>query len=290
MVFISVIIPSYNRKKELDQVLDSYYLQKSVGEVIIIDDCSKEDYLSIIKKYRKKYKHIRTIYYRNKTNMGAGASRNIGIKLATGKWILWGEDDAFLALDYTKILLETVNNKTVAFGSIYYGITPEISEKEKKRIIMQQQKENKKLFNYDTFESYYRVKSKKKQVPFGHALILLERAAYDDVSYYEGYKVNGLREETDAQIQLLKKGYRIVYDSNTCCYHFPTRKRGGQHTANKIKYDFYMIKNNNIFWDRHYDFLKKKYNLKRSKISYKLCLLYYIWEGDLRGIKRRFSK
>lgn len=289
--YISVIIPSYNRKKELGQVLDSYYIQKGVKEVIIIDDCSKQDYVPVIERFREKYKDIKTIYHRNESNKGAGASRNTGLGLASGKWILWGEDDAFLSPDYAQILLKVVNQheRTAAFGSIYYGITPDTPQKERDDLIYVQQHANKALFDYRTFESYFRLKTKKRKVPWGHALILTERSAYNGVRYYEDYKVNGLREETDAQIQLLKKGYSIVYDSDTCCYHFPTRKKGGQHTSGKMKSDFYKIRNNNIFWDRHYEFLKKKYKLKNSKASYKIRLIREILTGNAEAVRRRIA-
>ena len=42
--------------------------------------------------------------------MGAAACRNIGLVKASGDFILWGEDDAFLREDYTSVLLKKIKN------------------------------------------------------------------------------------------------------------------------------------------------------------------------------------
>ena len=289
MKTISVIIPSYNRVQELEQVLDSYYAQDNVKEVIVVDDHSSQDYGPVIKKYKEKYPAVITKYIRNEINSGAAASRNVGIKNATSDYILWGEDDAFLAYNYTKILLNFVNEKTVAFGSIYYRITPDMNQNVVDEIIASQQSCDRKLFDFATFEGYYRLITNKTSVPYGHALILVNKTIYNDVQYYEGYRVNGYREETDAQVQMLKMGVDIQYICDAQCYHFPPRK-GGQHTSRVIKSDLYKIRNNNIFWNRHYAFLKEKYSLKRGKFIMKSDFILYVLKIHLKGLFYRIKR
>ncbi len=269
---ISIIIPTYNRPQDLQRSLFSYFDQDDVLEIIIIDDCSESSYKDVINFYNKKYPSTKLIYIKNEKNLGAGASRNIGIENAHGKYILWGEDDAFLEKNYAKILKNKISEKTIYFGSIYYGITPEMPLIEKQNIIKSQQEINKPLFNYNTLEGYYRKKIDGDiEVPFGHALLMAPISAYENIRYYEGYKINGYREETDAQVRMTKNGYKIFYTSDTECYHFPAlNKEGGQHHSSRIKYEFYKIVNNNIFIDRHYIWLMSKYDLPHSKTIAKL--------------------
>ena len=56
---VSVIIPTYNSEKYIDETLNSVLDQTYRGfEIIIIDDCSKDNTWKIIKEYEKKYNNI----------------------------------------------------------------------------------------------------------------------------------------------------------------------------------------------------------------------------------------
>ena len=79
MDLISVIIPYYKKKEyiisSINSVLNQTY--KNLEIIIIYDDLNKED-LNLLKKIKKKDKRIKI--YINKKNLGAGRSRNKGIK------------------------------------------------------------------------------------------------------------------------------------------------------------------------------------------------------------------
>ena len=264
---VSIIIPTYNRPDDIASVLPYYLSQDDVLEIIIIDDGSSLSYENVIAKFSKD-KTISIVYHKNRINMGAAASRNKGLELSRGTYVLWGEDDAYLSSNYVKTLKSKIqNNNLIAFGSIFYGIHPSMSETERQAIIAKQLASSNKLFNYELLEGYYRLNTGKDIfVPWAHALLLANKNAYNNVTYYEGYKVNGYREETDAQVQMTKNGYKILYTPDTCCYHFPARnEKGGQHSSSVLRYEFYKILNNNIFLNRHYSFLAKEYNLQCPK-------------------------
>jgi glycosyltransferase involved in cell wall biosynthesis len=274
---VSIIIPTFNRPDDLACVLPYYINQNEVLEIIIVDDGSDLSYEKVISKYRNP-NGISIVYHKNEHNLGAGASRNVGLNLAVGKYILWGEDDAFIADDYVSTLKSKIYDKEIVLGSIYYGIHPTMSESERQSIIQMQQKSGKALFDYKLMEGYYRLKTDEDiRIPWGHALLMAKKEAYDNVAYYEGYKVNGYREETDAQIQMAEHGYNIIYTSDTCCYHFPAHNSsGGQHSSKILKFEFYKIINNNIFLDRHYSFLHTEYPFTQSKLFYKFRFAYHI--------------
>lgn len=284
---ISIIIPTYNRPETLKRVLPTYFLQKQVKELIVIDDASTRDYKAVVafaKEEAQKYQ-VDFIYYKNDKKLGAAGSRNIGISKASGDLILWGEDDAFLSTDYADVLIHKIKGKEIVFGNIYYGVVPEMPEAKKKEIIKQNEKRLKDVFDYKLFEGYYGKKiTSDKEVPFGHALIMLPASAYEDCRYYEKYGGNGYREESDAQVQLSIKGYRIIFTSETCCYHFPhaqTEMQSGQHTMPRFCYEFFKIKNTFIFYDRFYPFFKSHYPIKSTKNELKLYFVGKVFRENL---------
>jgi len=81
---ISVIMPAHNSKKFLRESVESILNQTFKDfELIIINDCSTDSSLRIIKSYKDK--RIKLI--NNKKNLGTVKSRNVGLKAAKGKYI-----------------------------------------------------------------------------------------------------------------------------------------------------------------------------------------------------------
>ena len=84
MIKISVIIPVYNEEKHLGQCLSSISNQtlKEI-EVIIVDDGSNDNSLSIAEEFQKTNSFPTRII--RQENTGAGAARNKGLDLAKGE-------------------------------------------------------------------------------------------------------------------------------------------------------------------------------------------------------------
>lgn len=91
---ISIIVPVYNVEKFLVQCLDSIfnqpYYHSVIHEVICINDGSSDNSFSILKEYSIKFSNLVLINQRNK---GLGASRNLGIKKSSGKFLLFLDSD-----------------------------------------------------------------------------------------------------------------------------------------------------------------------------------------------------
>lgn len=120
---VSVIIPNYNHAPFLKQRIDSV-LQQSFQdfELLILDDCSKDNSREVIELYRSHPKVSQIVY--NETNSGSTFKQwQKGMELATGDYIWMAESD-----DYCEtILLETLVNGitkypdcTVAYCQSYY--------------------------------------------------------------------------------------------------------------------------------------------------------------------------
>ncbi len=93
-ILISFIIPTYKRKKELNQCLQSIFEQTYKNyEIIIVDDNSPDETDKFIKKNYSKNKNLK--YYKNEQNQGPNYNRKFGFKKASGKYIIFCDDDDF---------------------------------------------------------------------------------------------------------------------------------------------------------------------------------------------------
>ncbi|MBF0327749.1 MAG: glycosyltransferase family 2 protein [Nitrospirae bacterium] len=102
MLTASIIIPTYNRPDDLKKCIESILVQTVIPyEVIVVDD-GNLDRLPFEEECRKS--GIKYIYHKKKIR-GLTASRNSGIKLATGDIIFFLDDDVILFPDYVEEIL-----------------------------------------------------------------------------------------------------------------------------------------------------------------------------------------
>ncbi len=107
-VSISIIIPMYNSFKLMKQNL--MVLEKnptSKLEIIIVDDCSKDNSFLVLEAEKYAQESELTIkVIQNDKNSGPGFSRNKGIENATGDYITFVDSDDYLSSDfYNKVSL-----------------------------------------------------------------------------------------------------------------------------------------------------------------------------------------
>ena len=92
MLEISVVMPLYNAQKYLKESLDSILCQSfSNFELICINDDSSDDTENILKEYQSRDSRINI--YKNAERSGAALSRNKGIEVAKGKYIIFLDGD-----------------------------------------------------------------------------------------------------------------------------------------------------------------------------------------------------
>lgn len=114
-LFFSIIVPVYNRPKEIDELLDSLTKQnfKDDFEVVIVEDGSTEHSCEIIKNYNSNL----DINYLSKNNTGAGFSRNYGMERAKGNYFIVLDSDVILPYNYLKeVKNQLLINYTDAYG------------------------------------------------------------------------------------------------------------------------------------------------------------------------------
>ncbi|MBU1013207.1 MAG: glycosyltransferase [Bacteroidetes bacterium] len=100
---ISIIVPVYNSENFIAKCIHSILNQsfKEI-EVIAINDCSTDQSQKILEDLAAKDNRLRII--NNKTNIGGGGSRNIGISSAKGTYLMFVDHDDWLNLDACEVL------------------------------------------------------------------------------------------------------------------------------------------------------------------------------------------
>ncbi|OLA16937.1 glycosyltransferase family 2 protein [Lachnospira eligens] len=113
---ISIIMPIYNGEKFLEKSIQNLLSQpyKDI-ELILVNDGSKDDSLSICKKYENRDNRVVLI---DKPNGGISSSRNLGIEKAKGQWISFIDQDDLIEKD---IYINLVKNITVDTDMVISG-------------------------------------------------------------------------------------------------------------------------------------------------------------------------
>ncbi|WP_231461811.1 glycosyltransferase family 2 protein [Pedobacter sp. Leaf132] len=110
---VSVIIPAYNAEQTIVETLNSVYAQTHKNlEVIVVNDGSTDNTLSILEKYSNPVKILST------ENKGVSHARSFGFKHAKGDYIQYLDADDLLKPKKIELQLEALitHNADVAYG------------------------------------------------------------------------------------------------------------------------------------------------------------------------------
>ena len=118
---VSVIVPNYNHEKFLRQRLDCIYNQTYKNlEVILMDDCSKDESRRILNEYAEKYPDI-TVKLFNEVNSGGVFHQwTKGIKNATGDICWIAESDDYCDLNFIEKLIPAFEDSKVRISYCKY--------------------------------------------------------------------------------------------------------------------------------------------------------------------------
>lgn len=110
MALVSVIIPAYNCEKTISKTISSVFAQdlSLIKEVLIYEDFSSDNTLSILKDLAIKFPKISIV--ESKKNSGAGVARNKLLSIASGKYIAFIDSDDFWYPDKINKQIEYMNN------------------------------------------------------------------------------------------------------------------------------------------------------------------------------------
>ena len=127
---LSIVIPAYNEGRTIHKILDKVravvLVDNMFKEVIIVNDCSKDNTEAAILAYKEAHQDLPISYYKHEVNQGKGAALHTGIKKATGDFVII--QDADLEYDpeeYNTLLKPIINGfADVVYGSRFIGGKP----------------------------------------------------------------------------------------------------------------------------------------------------------------------
>jgi glycosyltransferase involved in cell wall biosynthesis len=94
---VSVVVPAFNAGKWLGEAVNSILDQEHVLEVVLVEDGSIDDSLSVCEQLAESKGKVRLVRHQNGENRGAGASRNLGVREAKSELIAFLDaDDIYL--------------------------------------------------------------------------------------------------------------------------------------------------------------------------------------------------
>jgi glycosyltransferase involved in cell wall biosynthesis len=127
---LSIIIPVYNEENTIFNILEAVrkvqLIQKVKKEIVIVDDCSSDQSVSIITQYIAEQNTSSIQLFKHKVNRGKGAAIHTGIERASGDYIIIQDADLEYDPEEYNILLNPIVRGVadVVYGSRFKGHLP----------------------------------------------------------------------------------------------------------------------------------------------------------------------
>ena len=207
---VSVIIPMYNAQTVVLEALKSVVKQNiSVGEIIIIDNHSKDNSVQVAQKFKKENKNIPIKIIARDKQYGLSASYNLGAKLAKGTFIVTLSSDSFLPTENElKRLVEPCLEDSLVIASAPWILHPE------------------KIWQtYNFWQKYIFSRAVGTRVSSGNGKFdCMRKDVYMKVGGYDEKKFTGEEvvggEDADLHIRLRKIGKIIVSNAEVIHLHY----------------------------------------------------------------------
>ncbi|MBN8565954.1 MAG: glycosyltransferase family 2 protein [Flavobacteriales bacterium] len=127
---LSIIIPAYNEGPTIHFILDKLQnvtLPNGIEkEIIIVNDCSKDNTEEAILKYIETHPDMSIQYFKHEVNKGKGAALHTGISKATGEYLIIQDADLEYDPNEFNLLIQPVLDgfADVVYGSRFMGGNP----------------------------------------------------------------------------------------------------------------------------------------------------------------------
>ncbi len=127
---LSIVIPAYNEGPTIHRILDrirNVSLTNGIEkELIIVNDCSKDDTEEAILRYKSENPNLNIQYYKHAVNQGKGAALHTGILKASGDFLIIQDADLEYDPEEYNLLLAPVirGDADVVYGSRFMGGSP----------------------------------------------------------------------------------------------------------------------------------------------------------------------
>jgi glycosyltransferase involved in cell wall biosynthesis len=119
--FLSVVMPSYNEARHIEQCLRAVLAQPVVREVIVVDDCSEDETARLVESVRRDDARVRLV--KHASNRGKGAALRSGFAECLGRIVMVQDADLeYDPADYARVLDPILTGRAEAvLGSRFLG-------------------------------------------------------------------------------------------------------------------------------------------------------------------------
>ncbi len=127
---LSIVIPAYNEERTIHLILDKLLgvtlIQGIQKEIIIVNDCSKDNTKKTIETYISAHPEASFSFYNHEVNKGKGAALRTGIEKAKGEMIIIQDADLEYDPNEYNILIKPILDgfADVVYGSRFMGGKP----------------------------------------------------------------------------------------------------------------------------------------------------------------------
>jgi GT2 family glycosyltransferase len=222
IVELSIIIVNYNTRMLLENCLKSIakFLTDVIHEIIIVDNDSKDDSKEWLQQFIQSTDNVNVIF--SDSNLGFGKANNEGLKVATGKYVLFLNSDTYLIDSSITSVISWIKTDESCFGAgclllnpdksfgVSYGNFPELHT----------------VFLEVISNRYCQLRGivpkkeniiKKIDFPCG-AFFLVKKDILDKIGYFDE-RFFLYYEETDLAKRAKKSGYSTYYYGHTKIVH-----------------------------------------------------------------------
>ncbi len=198
-MFVSVVIPTYNRLAILTKALDALenQLSHTEYEIVIVDDGSTDETVPFLQQNAQRFPHVRLLEQNHK---GPAAARNLGVCEAIGDTIIFIDSDLVVTPQFLSVHVNTLeqakDDKIFTYGRVV----------------------NTANFEHPTREPYKITDFSAAYFATGNVAIarkwLLEAGLFD-----EGFSLYGW-EDLELGVRLKKLGLQLIKCPEAVGYHW----------------------------------------------------------------------
>ncbi len=206
---LSVVIPCFNAEENISKTvlahLNSDY--KSLKKIVVVDDCSTDNSVKIIKELAKKYSKVMYVKTPKNTGNAAGA-KNYGAKFVKTELIGFSDDDSIPSKNATSKMVGFFNDEQVG------AVTSRVLIKGKQNFLTRSQTIEYKVIAFTRkllgfLDSIY--------VTNG-PLSIYRKKAFDQV---KGFDIKNLTEDIEITWHFVSKGWKVHMTIPAIVYTFP---------------------------------------------------------------------
>ncbi|GBD96279.1 MAG TPA: glycosyltransferase [Nitrospirae bacterium] len=213
---LSIIILTYNGEFYLDEVLASIFHQKTQFsfEVIIIDSGSSDRSLEIMEKHPVRIHRIPN------SDFGHGKTRNLGVKLSSGQYVVFLTQDATPANEYwlENLVMPLTENTDVAGTYSCQIPRPDCNPCEWRDIELRTPPVGmvKKVNFEDDLQKNAYEKHYQLFMRFSNVSSCIRKEVLDKMPFKENIT---MMEDQEWCKRAIEAGYTIIYDASSAVYH-----------------------------------------------------------------------